>query len=190
MKWMMANIENWGEGPMSDVMSGVDYFIKKGWVDENKLFIGGGSYGGYLTSWIITHTDKFKAGYVSAGVSNLTTEFALTDEPSFLIGYFNNTPYDNPEIYRKNSPITYASNVKTPILIVHGERDLRVPISQAYEFYSALKHYKAKVKLVVYPREYHGIREYVHQIDCMNRVIKWFGEHLEKRKSESVRCGF
>ncbi|MCP2605023.1 S9 family peptidase, partial [Candidatus Aminicenantes bacterium AH-873-B07] len=179
MKWMMKNVRDWGEGPMSDIISGVDYLIKKNWVDESKLFIGGGSYGGYLTSWIITHTHRFRAAYVAAGVIDLITEYALTDEPSFLIGYFNSTPYDDPEIYRKNSPITYASNVKTPVLIVHGEKDLRVPVSQAYQFYSALKHFKAKAKLVIYPREYHGIREYTHQLDCMNRVLKWFEKHLK-----------
>jgi dipeptidyl aminopeptidase/acylaminoacyl peptidase len=114
---------------------------------------------------------------MAAGVTDLITEYALTDEPSFLIGYFNSAPYDNPEIYRKNSPITYASQVKTPVLIVHGENDLRVPISQSYEFYSALKHYNAKAQFVVYPREYHGIREYDHQIDLMNRLLEWFEDH-------------
>jgi len=162
---------------MSDVMSGVEHLIEKGWVDGGRLFVGGGSYGGFLTSWVITHTERFRAGYVSAGVTDLITEYALTDEPSFLIGYFNSAPYDNPDIYRQNSPITYASRVKTPVLLVHGERDLRVPVSQAYQFYSALKHYNADVKLVIYPREYHGIREYVHQIDCMNRVLEWFEGH-------------
>jgi dipeptidyl aminopeptidase/acylaminoacyl peptidase len=177
MKWMMANVENWGEGPMSDVMSGVDNLINKGWVDKERLFVGGGSYGGYLTSWVITHTAKFKAAYVSAGVSDLVTEYALTDEPSFLIGYFNSTPYDNPQIYRSNSPFTYAAQAETPVLIVHGERDLRVPVSQAYQFYSALKHFGAKAKLVIYPREYHGVREYSHQIDLMNLVLEWFKKH-------------
>jgi len=175
--WMTANVENWGEGPMGDVMSGVDYLINQGWADKDRLFVGGGSYGGYLTSWVITQTTRFKAAYVAAGVADLVTEYALTDEPSFLIGYFNSAPYDNEEIYRKNSPLSYASKVKTPVLIVHGERDLRVPVSQAYEFYSALKHYGAKTKLVIYPGEYHGIRGYVHQLDLMARVLEWFKEH-------------
>jgi dipeptidyl aminopeptidase/acylaminoacyl peptidase len=177
MKWMMANVGKWGEGPMSDVMSGVEHLISTGWADEKNLFVGGGSYGGYLTSWIITQTTKFNAAYMAAGVTDLITEYALTDEPSFLIGYFNSAPYDNPEIYRKNSPITYASQVKTPVLIVHGENDLRVPISQSYEFYSALKHYNARAQFVVYPREYHGVREYDHQIDLMKRLLDWFEDH-------------
>jgi len=107
----------------------------------------------------------------------LLTEYALTDEPSFLLGYFNSSPYDNPEIYRKNSPLTYASRVKTPVLIVHGERDLRVPVSQAFEFYSALKHCGAEVTLVVYPREYHSLREYSHQLDLFKRILKWFNKY-------------
>ena len=174
MNWMMANVRDWGEGPMSDVMSGLDFLIQEGWVDEERMFVGGGSYGGYLTFWIITHTDRFKAAFARAGVADLTTEYALTDEPTFSLGYFVKSPYEDPEIYRKNSPLTYASRVKTPILVVHGERDLRVPVSQAYQFYSALKHFGAEVKLVIYPREPHGIQEYAHQIDVMNRALDWF----------------
>ncbi len=178
MAWMTANVENWGRGPISDVMSGVDALIDKGWVDPERMCVGGGSYGGYLTSWIVTQTDRFQAAYVSAGVTNLVTEYALTDEPSFLIGYFNEPPYEHQEVYVQNSPVTYASNVKTPVLIVHGENDQRVPLSQAYEFYMALKHYGARVRMIVYPREYHGIREYAHRIDVMDRLLTWFFEHM------------
>lgn len=178
MGWMTANVEDWGRGPMSDVMSGVDALIEKGWVDPGKMCVGGGSYGGYLTSWVVTQTDRFQAAYVSAGVTNLVTEYALTDEPSFLVGYFNKPPYEHRDVYIRNSPVTYASGVKTPVLIVHGEKDQRVPLSQAYEYYMALKHYGANVRMVVYPREYHGIREYAHQADVMNRVLTWFFEHM------------
>jgi dipeptidyl aminopeptidase/acylaminoacyl peptidase len=177
MDWMMANVRNWGRGPMSDVMSGVDHLIKKGWVDKDRLFIQGGSYGGYLTFWIITQTPRFKAAFARAGIANLATEYALTDEPTFSLGYFLKSPYEDPEIYKQDSPLTYVSQVKTPLLIAHGERDLRVPISQAYEFYSALKHYGAPVEMVVYPREPHGIGEYAHQMDLLNRMLAWFKQH-------------
>ncbi|MBN1272417.1 MAG: S9 family peptidase [Candidatus Aminicenantes bacterium] len=180
MAWMTANVENWGRGPMTDVMSGVDALIDKGWADPERMCVGGGSYGGYLTSWVVTQTDRFKAAYVSAGVANIVTEYALTDEPSFLIGYFNQPPYENRDVYVRNSPVTYASNVKTPVLIVHGENDERVPLSQAYEFYMALKHYGAPVRMIVYPREYHGVREYAHQLDVWNRVMDWFETHMGK----------
>ena len=122
-------------------------------------------------------TNRFKAAYVSAGVTDLVTQFAVTDEPSFLSGYFNKPPYDNPEVYIKNSPVTYASRVTTPVLIIQGDGDLRVPPSQAYEFYSALKHYGTRVEMVIYPREGHGVREYVHQLDVMNRVLSWFRKY-------------
>lgn len=177
MAWMMANIRNWGRGPMSDVMSGVDHLIEKGWVDEDRLFLQGGSYGGYLTFWIITQTSRFKAAFARAGIANLATEYALTDEPTFSLGYFQKSPYEDPEIYQQDSPLTFVSQVKTPLLIVHGERDLRVPLSQAYEFYSALKHYSAPVEMVVYPREPHGIGEYVHQLDLFNRLLTWFKKY-------------
>ncbi|MGB8951088.1 MAG: S9 family peptidase [Candidatus Aminicenantales bacterium] len=177
MKWMTANIANWGKGPMSDVMAGVNDLIRKGWVDEKQLYIGGQSYGGYLTAWIVTQTNRFNAAFISAGVTNLVTEYALTDEPSFLIGYFNKAPYDAPEIYAKNSPVTYASQAKTPVLIVHGERDFRVPISQGFEFYAALKHYGVPVEMVIYPREGHGVREYIHQLDVIQKVLAWFKKH-------------
>ena len=177
MDWMRRNEGNWGQGPMSDVMYGVSHLVKKGWADKNRLFMGGSSYGGYLTAWIITQTDRFKAAYVSAGITDLVTEYQLTDEPSLLVGYFKSTPYDNTDVYWQNSPIVFAENVRTSVLIVHGERDVRVPISQAYQFYSALKHYGAPVEMVVYPREGHGIREYAHQLDLMNRVLDWFAQH-------------
>src|SRR5262249_36024527 len=95
MKWLTANVGNWGGGPMSDVMSGLDHLVSKGVADPDRLFVGGGSYGGYLTSWIVTHTDRLRAAYVIAGVSDLVTEYAMTDEPSFLIGYFGKAPYDD-----------------------------------------------------------------------------------------------
>jgi len=182
MDWMMANVRNWGRGPMSDVMTGVDHLIEKGWVDKDRLFLQGGSYGGYLTFWIITQTQRFKAAFARAGIANLATEYALTDEPTFSLGYFQKSPYEDPEIYKQDSPLTFASQVKTPLLIVHGERDLRVPISQAYEFYSALKHYGSPVEMVVYPREPHGIGEYVHQLDLLNRLLTWFKQYDIKNK--------
>jgi len=177
MDWMSRNVRNWGSGPMSDVMSGVSYLVSKGWVDKNRLYLGGQSYGGYLTAWIITQTDRFKAAYICAGITDLITEYQLTDEPSFLLGYFNAAPFDDPEIYRRNSPLTYASHVKTPVLITHGEKDLRVPVSQSHQFYAALKHFGAEAELVIYPREAHGLREYNHQLDAVKRLLEWFNKY-------------
>jgi dipeptidyl aminopeptidase/acylaminoacyl peptidase len=151
--------------------------VRQGEADQGRLFLGGGSYGGYLTAWAVTHTDRFRAAYVASGVSNLASEYALTDEPSFLLGYFTATPYDDPDVYRLHSPVGRASAARTPTLIVHGENDLRVPVSQAHELHSALRHYRVPCRLVVYPREGHGIREPAHQLDFMRRVLEWLREH-------------
>ncbi len=174
MKWLTATGRAWGDGPLSDVMSGVDSLVARGLADPARLFVGGGSYGGYLTLWAIGHTTAFKAAFIRAGVADLAEEFATTDEPTFEVGYFKSTPYDDPEFYRKGSPLEYAGKVTTPLLIVHGERDLRVPLPQGLEYWSALRHYGVPVEMIVYPREGHGIREYAHQIDVMNRMLAWY----------------
>jgi dipeptidyl aminopeptidase/acylaminoacyl peptidase len=177
MAFMTANVRDWGPGPLSDVLSGVDHLIQKGEADPRRLFVGGGSYGGYLTAWTVTHSDRFRAAFVLSGVSSLASEYALTDEPSFLTGYFAATPYDDAEVYTRLSPAAQAAAARTPTLIAHGERDLRVPVTQAHELYAALRHHGAPSRLVLYPREGHSIREPAHQIDLMKRVLEWFRDH-------------
>ena len=177
MAWMSANVRDWGKGPLDDVLSGVDHLVRQGEADPRRLFVGGGSYGGYLTAWAVTHTDRFRAAYVASGVSSLASEYALTDEPSFLVGYFLATPYDDPEVYTRHAPAAQASGARTPTLIVHGEKDLRVPVSQAHELHAALRHRGVSCRLVIYPREGHGVREPAHQLDYMRRVLEWFRQH-------------
>jgi dipeptidyl aminopeptidase/acylaminoacyl peptidase len=177
MSWMRGSVGDWGAGPLADVVSGVDELVRRGEADPARLFVGGGSYGGYLTSWAVTHTPRFRAAFVVAGVSSLASEYALTDEPSFLLGYFGAAPYDAPDLYRAQSPVTHAAAAKTPTLILHGERDPRVPVSQARELYAALRHHGVKTRLVLYPREGHAIREPAHQLDLMGRVLDWLREH-------------
>jgi dipeptidyl aminopeptidase/acylaminoacyl peptidase len=174
MDWMMANVRDWGNGPLADVMGGVDHLIDAGLADGDRLFLGGGSFGGYLSFWALTRTDRFRAAFVRAGISDLATEYALTDEPSYLIGYWGATPYDEPELYRNGSPLTWADRVKTPLLIIHGERDARVPLEQGLRFHDALRHHGSPVEMVVYPGEGHSIRGYDHRIDAMGRLLEWF----------------
>ena len=174
MSWMRANVRDWGDGPLADVLSGVDHLVARGLADPRRLFVGGGSYGGYLTYWAITHDARFRAAALRAGVSELTSELALTDEPTFLIGYFGRSPFDDPEIYRRQSPLTHAAQAKTPVLIVQGERDLRVPPPQSFLIYRALLHAGVEAQLVLYPREGHAISEYHHQLDHMKRILDWY----------------
>jgi dipeptidyl aminopeptidase/acylaminoacyl peptidase len=177
MAWLTANRRDWGDGPLSDVLSGVDHLVSRGWADPDRLFVGGGSYGGYLAAWTVTHDDRFRAAWVSAGLSDLASAYALTDEPSFFVGYLEATPYDDPEIYRALSPLTHAARAKTPTLLLHGEEDPRVPVSNAFELYAALRHHGVPARLVTYPREGHSLREYEHQLDAMERVLSWLAEH-------------
>jgi dipeptidyl aminopeptidase/acylaminoacyl peptidase len=174
MAWMRANVRDWGDGPLQDVLAGVDHLVAKGLADPRRLFVGGGSYGGYLTYWAITHDARFRAAVVRAGVSELGSQFALTDEPTFMLGYFGRSPYDDRDVYHQQSPITHAAKARTPVLIVQGERDLRVPPPQSMLIYRALRHAGVEAQLVLYPREGHAIAEHDHQLDHMRRVLDWY----------------
>lgn len=172
--WLTANVRDWGQGPMADVMSGVDALVARGLADPDRLYLGGGSYGGYLAYWILGHTTRFRAGYLRAGISDPLSAFPLTDEPSFFTGYMGATPWDDPDVYRRLAPLAAAAAVRTPLLIVHGEQDARVPLAQSQLFYSALRHRGVPTQLVVYPREGHGIAEHDHQVDHMQRMLEWY----------------
>jgi dipeptidyl aminopeptidase/acylaminoacyl peptidase len=175
--WLTANVRDWGEGPMSDVMSGVDALIARGLADPQRLYLGGGSYGGYLAYWMLGHTTRFRAAYLRAGISDPLSAYPLTDEPSFFTGYMGATAFDDPEVYRRLAPLASAAAVKTPLLIVHGEQDARVPLFQSHLFHEALRQRGVATQLVVYPREGHSILEYDHQLDHMNRMLDWYSNH-------------
>jgi dipeptidyl aminopeptidase/acylaminoacyl peptidase len=172
--WLTANVKDWGEGPMGDVMSGVDALVQRGLADPQRLYVGGGSYGGYLTYWIVGHTGRFRAAYLRAGISDPASGFALTDEPTFFAGYMGATPYHDPEVYRRLAPLGALGAVRTPLLIVHGERDARVPLMQSQLFHAGLRARGVPTRLVVYPREGHSIAEHDHQVDHLRRVLEWY----------------
>ncbi len=180
-KFRRANIKDWGNGDYHDIMSGIDYLIKTGIADPDKLGIMGRSYGGYMTSWIITQTDRFKAASLGAGMSNLISFYGQTDIPGFIEFYLSGDPWTAKEEYEKRSPITHALNVKTPTLIQQGEKDARVPLPQAREFYRALKKNKIPVEFVIYPRQGHSSREPKHQLEMMRRNLEWFTRWLKIR---------
>ena len=179
-KFRTANMNDWGGGDYEDIMSGVDHVIEMGVVDPNRMAVMGWSYGGFMTSWVIGQTDRFKAACVGAAVTNLWSFTGTSDILDFLPGYFNGEPWENFEGYRKHSPMSYVQNVKTPALVLHGERDLRVPISQGYEFYNALKRRGVETEMVVYPRTPHGPREPKFLLDVAKRHLAWTEEHLAK----------
>lgn len=180
-KFRHANYGDWGGGDYQDVMTGVDHIIRMGIADEKRLGVMGWSYGGFMTSWIVTQTHRFQAASVGAGVTNLMSFTGTADIPSFLPDYFNGEPWDNFEAYRKHSAMFHVKGVKTPTLIQHGERDERVPLSQGLEFYNALKRQGCTTKMVIYPRTPHGIEEPRLLVDCMERNLEWFDRHVGKK---------
>ena len=169
---------DWGGGDYKDVMAGVDYLVNKGIADPNRLGIGGWSYGGYMSSWVITQTTRFKAAVTGAGLSDLASEFGTEDGSSYD-EWFYGTPYEKPEGFAKSSPITYVKNAKTPTLILQGDADVTDPIGQSQQLYRGLKRYGVETDFVVYPREGHGFREEKHLIDRLYRIISWYDAHLK-----------
>lgn len=165
-----ANRNNWGIGDYDDIMKGVDYVIAQGWADPNRMIAYGWSYGGYMTFWMSTQTNRFKLISPGAGLTNLYSMYSTTDIPAYL-GWFFGTPWDNPGIYEKLSPIRFAKNVTAKILIMHGANDARVPPTQADEFYKALKDLGKDVTYVRYPRQGHGITETRLAMDRNRRYV-------------------
>ncbi len=173
-----ANYKDWGGKDYQDLMAGVDHVIKMGVADPDKLGVMGWSYGGFMTSWIITQTKRFKAASVGAGVTNLTSFTGTADIPGFLPDYFGGEFWNGDQLYRDHSPVYKTKGVSTPTLIQHGEADERVPISQGKELFNSLKRQGCPVKMVVYPRTTHGIREPRLYLDAMKRNLEWFNDHL------------
>jgi dipeptidyl aminopeptidase/acylaminoacyl peptidase len=174
-----ANKNTWGKGDYEDCMTGVDAMIANGIADPDRLGAFGWSYGGYMTFWILTQTDRFKAVSPGAGLSNIYSMYSQTDVPRYLQWFYTDkAPWAATDLYWDRSPMKYVNNVKTPTLIMHGQVDTRVPIAQAQEFYRALKERNVPVEFVVYPRENHGFTEPRHQMDRVQRYVRFFAKFL------------
>ncbi len=176
--FMTMNVRDWGGHDYEDVQAGIDYLIARGIADSTRLGQTGWSYGGYLTAWTMTRTDRFRALMVGAGMTNLYSMYSTHDTPDALAQFFRAKPWDDPEIYRRQSPMTYITRARTRTMIMHGEQDRRVPLGQAYELYIGLRDQGVPVTLVVYPREGHGMMEPRHQLDKMERELRFFTEAL------------
>ncbi|MBS0266194.1 MAG: S9 family peptidase [Planctomycetes bacterium] len=175
-----ANYHDWGGGDYRDIMSGVDSLIEQGIADPDRLGVMGWSYGGYMTSWIITQTNRFKAASVGAGVTNLMSFTGTADIADFIPDYMGGEYWDQFDRWREHSAMFQVKGVTTPTLIQHGDKDLRVPISQGYEFLNALRRQGVPVKMVVYPRQPHALQEPKMQLDAMQRNLDWFDQWLGK----------
>jgi dipeptidyl aminopeptidase/acylaminoacyl peptidase len=176
-KGMAMIVNAWGEGDYRDIMAGVDHLVVRGIADPARLGVMGASYGGYMTSWIVTQTDRFKAASTGASVNDLAGLYYLSEAGDVMTEYFK-APWEAPESYAAHSPITHAAKVRTPLLIQHGELDARVPIAQARAFYKALKAGKKIVEFDIYPRAGHVIYEPTLQREQMQRNLEWFTRWL------------
>jgi dipeptidyl aminopeptidase/acylaminoacyl peptidase len=174
----ISNVNDWGGGDYQDLMTGVDHVISMGVADPDRLIVMGWSYGGFMTNWVIGQTTRFKAAATGAGLSDMVSMWATNDIPSTLDDYFSGTPMDEQERYIKMSPLYYAKNVTTPTLFLHGEIDPRVPTTQGYEMYHALKRRGIETVMVVYPRTLHGPQEPKFVLDIMQRHLEWVGKHI------------
>jgi dipeptidyl aminopeptidase/acylaminoacyl peptidase len=185
-KFLQANINDWGGGDYRDIMTGVDAMIARGVADPARLAHIGWSYGGYMTAWVITQTNRFKAAMVGAGLTNMVSMYGTNDIPNVITTYFGGIPgKDTLALYHARSAMTHIDKVTTPTLILHGANDERVPTGQAYELFRGLKDRGKTVELVFYPREGHGITEYYHQKDRLTRIQEWVTRYTlgENRKT-------
>jgi dipeptidyl aminopeptidase/acylaminoacyl peptidase len=176
--FLRANIKDWGAGDYRDIQTGIDALVARGIADSTRLGQSGWSYGGYMTAWTLTQTNRFKAVVIGAGLTDMYSMYGTNDLPKTLDGYFGAEPWNDTTEYRKRSAMTYIKNARTPTLILHGQADQRVPIGQSQELYLALKRRGVPVQLVFYPREPHGLQEPRHQLDKMRRERDWLARYV------------
>ncbi len=172
------NVRNLGVGDMWDVMSGVDSLIAKGIVDPARLAAMGWSQGGYISAFLTTHTDRFKAISVGAGISDWTTYYVSTDITPFTPQYLGATPWDDPQIYAKTSPITTIRQAKTPTLIQHGSADHRVPVPDSFELYRGLLDQHVDARLILYTGFGHGIDKPKSALALLQANLDWFSHYI------------
>jgi dipeptidyl aminopeptidase/acylaminoacyl peptidase len=178
-----ACVKDWGGKDYEDLMAGVDVLIRKGIADPDRLYVGGRSYGGFMTTWVVGHTDRFRAAVVTAPVSNLVSKIGTADIPTWYPYEVGGTPFDNLEEYHFRSPTTYLPHVNTPVLLTHSEGDLRCPIGQSEEIFTALKMMGKEVEFVRYPGGFHGVRTPSQEIDQTKRIISWYERHAPRARS-------
>ena len=175
-----GTLNEWGGGEYRDLMTGVDEALRlNSWIDQRRLGVTGGSYGGFMTNWIVTQTPRFRAGVAVASISNLISFYSTSLYQDLIHAEFGGFPWDNFEVLWQWSPLRYVRQVQTPTMFIHGELDNDVHITQAEEMYMALKRRGVETLFVRYPREGHGLREPKHRIDALERTLAWFDRFVK-----------
>ncbi len=186
-----ANVKDFGGGDLRDILAGIDQVVKQAPVDNHRLGVTGWSYGGFMTMWTVTQTNRFQAAVAGAGIANWQSYYGENSIDQWMIPYFGASVYDDPAVYAKSSPITFIKQVKTPTLVVVGERDGECPAPQSFEFWHALKARNVPTQLVVYPGEGHAFHEPKNRSDVLRRTIDWFntylGDHAPAQSATAVK---
>lgn len=179
--FVRANVKDLGGGDLRDVLAGVDEVVKTRAVDEARLGIEGWSYGGFMTMWTVTQTQRFRAAVAGAGIANWQSYYGQNGIARWMLPYFGASVYDDPAVYAKSSAINFIKNARTPTLVVVGERDIECPPPQSFEFWRALRAHGVKTELVVYAGEGHGLAQVENRLDFLRRTSAWFKELLGGR---------
>lgn len=180
--WRDAIRGNWGEADAPDILAGIDAVIAQGWVDPARIGVTGGSYGGYMTAWLLGHSDRFACGVAARGVYNLISQHSTSDAHELIEIEFNGYPWELAEELWDHSPLAHAHKISAPLLLLHSELDYRVPISEAEQLFAFLRRQKKVVELVRYPREGHELTrsgEPDHRADHMRRTIAWLDRYCK-----------
>ncbi len=180
--WRLATQSNWGFADAPDIHAGIDALLARGYIDPRRIAVTGGSYGGYMTVWLIAHSDRFACAAAARGVYNLLTQHSTSDAHELVELTFEGFPWENHALLWRHSPLAYAHRITTPLLILHAERDYRVPISEAEQLFAFLRRRKQVVEFVRYPREGHELTrtgEPDHRADHMRRILEWFDQFCQ-----------
>jgi dipeptidyl aminopeptidase/acylaminoacyl peptidase len=190
--FLNGNFADWGEGPMADVMGGLDALVDDGLADPMRMGVTGGSYGGYLTSWIVGHTDRFRAAVTCRSVNDMVSQMLSGDigGPTFGLFEYGVHPWEDWDLYRRHSPLTYATEVTTPLLIQHAEQDLRCTITQAEELFAVLRSLRKTVRLMRVPDESHELTRSgtpFRRVDNLRLIDEWFRHFLVEGRTRLPR---
>lgn len=175
----LANARDFGHGDLRDILAGIDAVEREAPIDSARLGLYGGSYGGFMTMWAVTQTQRFKAAVAAAGISDWLSYYGENGIDEWMLPYFGASPYEDPAVYAGSSAINYIRNVRTPTFVWVGERDLECPAPQTQEFWHALKVLGVPTSIMIYPGEGHGLRDPAYTADALERTLGWFDKYLQ-----------
>jgi dipeptidyl aminopeptidase/acylaminoacyl peptidase len=178
-RFTQANVRDFGHGDLRDILAGIDAAAKVAPIDTARLGLTGGSYGGFMSMWAVTQTNRFKAAVAAAGISDWLSYYGENGIDAWMIPYFGKSAYDDPEVYGASSAINYMHNVKTPTFAYVGEHDIECPAPQTQEFWHAMKAMNVPTSIMIYPGEGHGLRDPEHLADAEQRTLAWFDKYLK-----------